>query len=216
MNHLMEVNSIQLEYGSKKILSDIYLKCETGTITGLLGRNGSGKSCLIRIIYGILETDKSVRFDNMQLPEAFKTPHLIKYLPQYNFIPKQLTLKRIFKDYDLDYELFKNWFPEFKSKIKSTAGQLSGGELRLIELYIVVKSKTQFVLLDEPFTHLNPIQIEKAKQLLLEEKSNKGLLITDHMYQHIISVSDKIYVLSNQKTHLIKNIEELKSLGYKS
>lgn len=69
-------------------------------------------------------------------------------------------------------------------------------------------------MLDEPFTHLNPIQIEKAKELMLEEKKHKGLLITDHMYQHIIDVSDNLYVLSNGKTHLTKSIDEVERLGY--
>lgn len=214
MKHKLEVDGIQLEFDGRKILSDVYLKCETGTITGLLGRNGSGKSCLMRIVYGILNCDKSVRFDTIAQREAFKRPDLLQYLPQFNFIPKQLSLKRIFKDYELDYNAFENQFPEFQSKLRSSAGSLSGGELRLIELYIIVKSTSQFVLLDEPFTHLNPIQIEKIKEMLLEEKVNKGLLISDHMYQHVIGISDSLYILSNGKTHLTKDINEMSSLGY--
>jgi ABC-type lipopolysaccharide export system ATPase subunit len=214
MKHTLEVDGIQLEFDGRKILSDVYLKCETGTITGLLGRNGSGKSCLMRIIYGTLNCDKSVRFDTIAQRAAFKSPDLLQYLPQFNFIPKQLSLKRIFKDYELDYPSFENQFPEFQSKLRSSAGSLSGGELRLVELYIIVRSTAQFVLLDEPFTHLNPIQIEKIKEILLEEKANKGLLISDHMYQHVIGMSDSLYILSNGKTHLTNNINEMIRLGY--
>jgi ATPase subunit of ABC transporter with duplicated ATPase domains len=50
MKHILEADSVQLQFGERKILSDVYLKCETGKITGLLGRNGEGKSCLMRII----------------------------------------------------------------------------------------------------------------------------------------------------------------------
>lgn len=214
MTHTLEVDSIQLAFDKRRILSDIYIQCETGKITGLLGRNGQGKSCLMKIIYGDLTCEKSVRFNNVAYHEAFKRPDLLRYLPQFNFIPKALTLRRVFNDFDLDYSLFVNSFPEFIEKYKSTIHSLSGGEQRLVELYIVVKSKSQFAMLDEPFTHLSPIQIEKAKNLLLSEKENKGLLITDHMYKHITLICDNLYLLTNGKTHLAKNIRDIEAYGY--
>lgn len=214
MIHKLEADSIQLEFDGRKILSDIYIKCETGKITGLLGRNGQGKSCLMKIVYGSLKCDKSVRFDNISQFEAFKKPDLLLYLPQFNFIPKSLSLKRVFSDFNLDYPTFQNSFPEFSSRYHFSISSLSGGEQRLVELYIIVKSKSQFAMLDEPFTHLSPLQIEKVKVLLLEEKSNKGLLITDHMYKHITDISDSLYLLTNTKTHLTKSINDIETLGY--
>ncbi len=214
MIHTLEADSIQLEFDGRKILSDIYIKCETGKITGLLGRNGQGKSCLMKIIYGNLPCEKSVRFNNIAQYEAFKRPDLVLYLPQFNFIPKTLSLKRIFKDFDLDFSLFQIQFPEFAKRVKSSLNDLSGGEQRLIELFVILKSRSQFAMLDEPFTHLNPLQIEKVQQLLLAEKENKGLLITDHMFKHIISICDNLYVLSNGKTYLTKSISEIETLGY--
>ncbi|MHC2993727.1 hypothetical protein OB13_19890, partial [Pontibacter sp. HJ8] len=74
MIHKLEADSIQLEFDGRRILSDIHLKCETGGITGLLGRNGQGKSCLMKIIYGSLTCEKSVRIDNRVQFEAFKRP----------------------------------------------------------------------------------------------------------------------------------------------
>jgi len=214
MTHKLEADGIQLEFNGRRILSDIYLKCETGKITGLLGRNGEGKSCLMKIICGSLKCEKSVRFDNVVQYEAFKRPGLLLYLPQFNFIPKALTIKKIFKDFELDYSYFERQFPEFATRHKSSINSLSGGEHRLIEVYIIVKSKSKFVMLDEPFTHLNPLQIEKVQDLLLEEKENKGLLITDHMFRRITQICDNLYVLKNGKTHLTKNIEEIETLGY--
>ena len=84
----------------------------------------------------------------------------------------------------------------------------------MIALYLIVKSKTFFAILDEPFTHLNPIQIEKVKGLLVEEKVNKGILITDHMYKNVTDISDSLYILSNGKTHLSKSQEDIETLGY--
>ena len=214
MTHLLEADSIQLQFGNRKILSDIYLKSETGKITGLLGRNGQGKSCLMKIIYGTLACEKSVRIDKLSQYEAFKRPDLLLYLPQFNFVPAALSLKRIFQDFRLDWGAFAEKFPELASDYRSSIGNLSGGGQRLIELYIIAKSNTCFALLDEPFTHLSPLQINKAKALLLEEKTNKGFLITDHMYQQVLEICDNLYVLSNGKTHLANGFVDLERLGY--
>ncbi len=68
MNHTLEVDGVILEFNSKRILQDVYLKSESGKVTGLLGRNGSGKSCLMKIIYGeLVPNDKSVRIDGHAL-----------------------------------------------------------------------------------------------------------------------------------------------------
>lgn len=214
MIHKLEVDSIQLEFDRRKILSDIYLKCETGKITGLLGRNGQGKTCLMQIIHGSLQCEKSVRFDNTAQLEVYKHPELLLYLPQFNFVPSYLSLKKVFADYSINYRDFTSLFPEFDGRKNHRISELSGGEHRLVELYIIVKSETKFVMLDEPFTHLNPLQVEKVKKLLIEEKQNKGLLITDHMYQHVIEICNPIYVLADGKTHLTKTVNDIIDLGY--
>jgi ABC-type lipopolysaccharide export system ATPase subunit len=69
-------------------------------------------------------------------------------------------------------------------------------------------------MLDEPFTYLSPLHIEQVKELLLQEKNNKGFLITDHMFRHITDITDRLYILKDGKTHLTKNIEDIETLGY--
>jgi ABC-type lipopolysaccharide export system ATPase subunit len=214
MNHVLEADGIQLEFDERRILSGIYLKCETSKITGLLGRNGQGKSCLMNCIYGTLSCEKSVRFDRVSMKEAYKRPDLIRYLPQFHFIPTSFSLYRIFKDFDLDYHSFVSRFPEFTDREKDTIEKLSGGERRLIEIYLIVRSRSQFAMLDEPFTALNPLQIEKVKLLFLEEKENKGLLITDHIYKHVLDIADDTYILKNGRTYLTKDITDIEILGY--
>lgn len=214
MKHVLEADGIQLEFNGRKILSDIYLKCETGKIIGLLGRNGQGKSCLMNIIYGSLVCEKSIRFDRISIREPYKRKDLIKYLPQFHYIPKSLSLQRIFTDFELEYNSFSGRFPEFIARQKDTLGRLSGGERRLVEMYVLIKSKSQFVMLDEPFTMLNPLQIEKVKSLLIEEKKSKGVLVTDHLYRHILDLSDNLYVLSNSRTILTHNNSDLEIWGY--
>ncbi|MEP6749019.1 MAG: ATP-binding cassette domain-containing protein [Bacteroidota bacterium] len=214
MNHTLETDGVQLEFDGRKILSDVYVQCKTGKITGLLGRNGTGKSCLMQIIYGTLKAEKSVRIDKLAYYEAFKRPGLLLYLPQFNFIPSSLSLKRICTDFEIDYILFSKRFPEFASKKNTSIGNFSGGERRLVELYAIVKAPSYFALLDEPFTHLNPLQIQKVKELLVEEKRNKGILLTDHMYREVIAICDNLYLLVNGKTHLAKSMSDIETLGY--
>ena len=213
--HKLEVDSILLEFGVKRILSDVFIKCETGKITGILGRNGQGKTCLMNIIYGSLDaTSKSVRFDNVSIFHAYKYPKLLMFLPQFNFIPKSFTVKRIFNDFNLEYDEFKKHFQEYEHLYKSSLKKLSGGERRLIETYMIIKAKSSFAMLDEPFTHLMPLQIEKLKEILSTEKNKKGFLITDHLFKHVTDICDSLYILTNAKTHLVNNISDIERLGY--
>ena len=69
-------------------------------------------------------------------------------------------------------------------------------------------------MLDEPFSHLMPLQIEKINEILTNEKINKGFLITDHMYRHILDICSDIYVLTDGSIKLTKSLEEIENLGY--
>lgn len=103
MRHVLEFDSIRLSFGGRMILCDVYMKCETGKITGLLGRNGQGKSCLFNIVYGELRAEeKSVRFDNVSVAKGFMRPDLLRFLPQFDFIPKSFTISRVFDDFGQD------------------------------------------------------------------------------------------------------------------
>lgn len=215
MTHILEADGIQLNFGLRKILSDVYIKCETGKITGLLGRNGQGKSCLMNIILGTLSSPaNSVRFDGKVIRKAAEFPDLLLYLPQFNFIPKQLKVNQVMDDFQLPLNDFLNRFPEFKEKTGHKVSHLSGGLWRTLEIYIIAKTPSLFAMLDEPFTHLNPIQTDKIKEFLLEERLNKGLLITDHLYNHLLDISDSVYILKEGKTYLTTSAEDLETLGY--
>lgn len=215
MNHLLETDSVQLQFGLRKILSDIYLKVKTGHITGLLGRNGTGKTCLMNIIYGSLRaSDSSVRIDGKAIFQTYRHPDILLYLPQFNFIPARLKVIQVFRDFQLAYDLFEAQFPEFKNKRNHRIKEISGGQQRLLEVYVTLCAPSQFVLMDEPFSHIMPIEVEKIKVILQKEKKHKGVLITDHMYRHITDISDQLYVLTGGKTQLAKTDDDLTRLGY--
>lgn len=215
MEHRLAADGIELAFGSRKILHDVYISCETTKVTGLLGQNGQGKTSLFHIIYGITKAQsRSVRFDDQSVFEAFKRPDLITFLPQSNFVPAQLSLNRIFRDFELSLSDFVHFLPEFEGREKTQLSSLSGGQRRLVEVYLIIKSKSQFSLLDEPFSHLMPLHIEKISELIVEEKKAKGFLITDHLFRSVMEVSDALYLLKDGKTHVVSEIEEIRRLGY--
>lgn len=215
MIHQLEIDSVILEFGSKRVLQDVYLICETGKITGLLGRNGSGKTCLMNIVFGQLRPENhSVRIDGKVLLKKNRLTEQMMYLPQFGFIPRGLYIKRIFKDFKLDFDDFIIEFPEFEKYRNVKLNRLSGGEQRIIEVYLLLVSKTNFCLLDEPFSQIMPVHVESIKRLILREKQNKGVLVTDHLYEHIVDICDSLYLINNGKTYLTKSVHELKTLGY--
>lgn len=215
MIHKMEADGIVLELGVKKLLSDIYVHCETGKVTALLGRNGCGKTCLMNVMYGNMNPNsKSVRFDGKVVPVPFARPDLLLYLPQFNFVPGEFRLKKVFSHFDLEYAHFETLFPEFKLKYKERVGSLSGGQRRLLEIYLVLMANSKFAMLDEPFSLLSPIFIEIVRELIVRQKEKKGILVTDHMFRHIITISDEIYLLADGQTRKIKDINQLETLGY--
>ena len=215
MSDVLEVDSVILRFDNLVVLNDVYLKSETGKITGLLGRNGSGKTSLMKIIYGtLLPQDRSVRINGNAIYEDFANPKLVRYLPQGEFIPKSLSLKRIFNDFDLNFDDFTGLFPEFEKYYHTALKNLSGGEQRIVEIYSIVVSKTKFSMLDEPFSQVMPVYAEKIKNLIVREKQNKGIIVTDHLYRYLVDICDVIYVINNAKTYRAENTSDLKKFGY--
>ena len=215
MIETLEIDSVILEFGSKRVLQDIYIKCETGKVTGLLGRNGTGKTCLMNIIYGQLTPyDYSVRLNGKSLLTLSRKPFEIMYLPQFSFIPKSLIVKRIFNDFGLDFSGFTIDFPDFEKYYHSIFHKLSGGEQRIVEIYIIIASRTKFCLLDEPFSQVMPIHVDSIKKLIVREKETKGILITDHLFEHVLDISDDLYVIADGKTLLTVSMDDIVTLGY--
>lgn len=213
----IEIDNVELNFKEKRILNGIYLKGETGSITGILGSNGCGKSCLLNIIFGNLKPKyKLVRINNKPVLKPLYQTKLVAYLPQYHFIPNALKLSMVFKQFQVNWYDIIVYFEDFKRYKNSRFRDLSGGERRLVETFIILKSDKKIILLDEPFSHLAPLYIEKIKTIILEEKHHKAIIITDHMYRHIVDISDNIYLIKNGHTKLIKDVKELEVYKYLS
>lgn len=197
MMNTLELESVRYEINGRKILSDVYLKMETGKVTALAGRNGEGKTSLFRIMYGTLTPETGAVFLNkVRLPkQAYKIEGLISFLPQTSFIPGYLRVAAVFSLFSVPMDELFVFFPEFRHQEKKRFGQLSGGEQRLLEAFLVIKAPTIFTILDEPFTHLMPVHVERLMEVIADDKQRKGFLVADHQLQQVLELSDSLYYL---------------------
>ena len=131
---ILEIDNIELNFGQKKILSAIYMKAEKGKITGILGRNGCGKSCLLEIVFGNLKPKyQNIRVNSRKIRKPLYALDKAAYLPQYNLLSKDLKLHTVFKLFEQSWEDFIGIFKDFDIYKKSKIKDLSSGEIRVIE-----------------------------------------------------------------------------------
>jgi ABC-type multidrug transport system ATPase subunit len=197
-------------------LSDVYLKCEIEDVIGLLGRNGSGKSTLLKIIFGITPADfKFVRIDGCVKTKTKDLFDEISYLPQDNCIPNMFSIKKA-----IQLSVPKEKILEFcademiDTMLDKKVSHLSGGELRYLEVKIILNNFSKFVLLDEPYNGLSPLMVEKVNELIINNSKTKGIIISDHNYENVIKVSNKLVLLKEGKAHHLLCKEELIEKGY--
>jgi ABC-type multidrug transport system ATPase subunit len=211
----LRVDSVQLSFDERKILQDVCLDCKQGEIVGLLGRNGSGKSSLLKIIFGTLTPSyKYVSINNQFIHKGYWNSR-IAYLPQDNYLPKGIIIKQLAKML-VDKNLWNKFIrtSAYLEHGHKQTDQLSGGELRQVEMLMILYSRADFILLDEPFTHISPIQTEGFKTQLREAAKTKGLILTDHQYYNILDVSDRLVLLHEGYTRHITRPHELVEFGY--
>jgi ABC-type multidrug transport system ATPase subunit len=214
MNKL-EFDSITLQFGFHQVLSSVHVACETGQVVGLLGRNGAGKSCLMRIVFGSMRSEnKSVRWNGKHLSGNHMNKQIIGYLPQSDLLPDFITFEQALSIYEIESETIAQVFPDARNFLKRRAYEVSGGQRRFFEVLLILFARHPFCFLDEPFSGLMPIHVERLVEIIQEMKQRKGILISDHLHRQVRGLSDKLYVLANGKTHLIKSELQLIELGY--
>ena len=215
MNKL-HVDSVIKSFDIKQILTDVFISCQKGEIIGLLGRNGTGKSTLLKIIFGSLPSDsKFVKIGEKISAGLFDNRKLIKYLPQDNFLPNHIKVKTIIELFcDKDKAELIKTHDLIKPMLTKKSRQFSGGEKRLLETLLIIYSDSAYALIDEPFNGVAPLQKEGIKELIKKQSIDKGFIITDHDYKNVIDIATRIVIIQDGGTKEIKSKNELVACGY--
>jgi ABC-type multidrug transport system ATPase subunit len=212
----LHVDSITKSFDEKKFLKNIYISCETGKVVGLLGRNGTGKSTLLKIIFGIVKGDSQfIRIDDKVLQHQMDRKGRISYLPQYSFLPKGIKIKKLISLFCTQENSDKLFELELiKPFLNQTSRNLSGGEKKIVEVLLIIFSDSKFILLDEPFNALSPKIISEIQKIIKEQLKQKGIIISDHRFQEVLDISDEVYLLSDGYLKQIKDLKELQQNNY--
>lgn len=212
------LDSIFFKVPELSILEGAYLNAESGKITAITGRNGSGKSTLLKVAAGQIRATSGItiidgdRIHNKSLKKRYQK---IGYLPQDSMLPVDITVKRLIKSLPESEKLADDPLIQKIYNLKTI--QLSGGEKRYLEIAILFNFNRKYILLDEPFTGVEPTIIDLIIDRIRDEAANgKGILLTDHMHRYISIVADKGYLLHNKQCYNLEGnfTEELKNLGY--
>jgi ABC-type lipopolysaccharide export system ATPase subunit len=214
----LEISGIIKQSESRLLLSDVYLKCKTGEIVGLLGRNGSGKSTLLQIIFGTMSAEnKMIRINGSIYARPYLEGSQISYLPQKSFLPKVLNIRKLVNIFIEDKDARETILRDERvaKYLHKRASSLSAGELRYLEILLVINLPVRFVLLDEPFLGIEPLYRDLIKELVNTYKKNKGFLLADHDYRNVIEISDTIYLIDQGVCRKITNYRtELETYKY--
>lgn len=207
MEHSLQIDSVIKHFDTKKILSDIYLELKTTEIIGIHGRNGVGKSTLFNIIYGIEKADQAlIKHNHTAIKKPFKIKDLIAYSSQKCFLPKITLVEDLLQLFVCD-ECIDECLTIFKPILKSKVTNLSGGEQKMLQNFLILNSNAKFILLDEPFSKISPIMVDKLSQLIIKKSKSKGILICDHNHEQLFKITSKNYLLKNGTLKNISSIE---------
>lgn len=202
----MILDSIYLNFNENQILNGVYLKVDTHCITGLFGLNGSGKSSLLKIGAGLVRPNSGNVFIDNQVyspTNIINRYNFIAFLSQTSFLPKDITVGKIVSLFPIDENILK--MDGVLSKVANESiADLSGGELRYLELKLIFSLNRKYYLLDEPFTGVEPKIIDLIiGELINLKRSGKGILITDHYHRYVTEVVDTSYLLKNGQCRLL-------------
>jgi ABC-type multidrug transport system ATPase subunit len=215
MNKL-HVDSVIKSFGTKQVLTDVFISCQKGEIVGLLGRNGTGKSTLLKIIFGSMPANnRFVKIGDKLSTGLFSNRNLIKFLPQDNFLPNHVKVKTIIELFcDVNKAELVKAHELIAPMLNKRSKQLSGGEKRLLEILLMIYSDSAYTLIDEPFNGVAPIYKESIKELIKRQSVDKGFIITDHDYRNILDIATRIVIIHDGGTKEIKGTDDLIYWGY--
>jgi lipopolysaccharide export system ATP-binding protein len=203
-------DSLVKQYKGRRVVDGVSFDISQGEIVGLLGPNGAGKTTTFYMITGIVRPNKGlVRFDDQDVthwPMYKRARAGVGYLPQETSVFRRLSvednIRLVMEMNHASKKQIRRKIDELAEELhiqkilRSTAGILSGGERRRVEIARALATDPKFILLDEPFTGIDPVTIEEIQQILgkLRER-DIGILITDHNVAATLRITDRNFIL---------------------
>jgi lipopolysaccharide export system ATP-binding protein len=200
-----------MTYGRRRVVDDVSITVEAGKVVGLLGPNGAGKTTTFYSIVGFVRPDAGrIELDGVDitdLPMYLRAQQGIGYLPQETSIFRGLTVAenvaavleaRGMKSAEERRHRVAELLDELRlsERAEQRADTLSGGETRRVEIARALATEPRYMLLDEPFTGIDPRTVEDIQSIVADLKE-KGLsiLITDHNVRETLQITDRAYIM---------------------
>jgi lipopolysaccharide export system ATP-binding protein len=208
---VLRAQHLSKSYDSRKVVNDVNIYVDTGEIVGLFGPNGAGKTTTFYIIIGFIRPDLgeiSLDFNNLtDLPMFLRARRGITYLPQEPSIFKKMSVRNnlvsILEFHEVDRTVIEGKIQEVLEAFRlehladNSADLLSGGERRRLEIARAMMIAPKFMLLDEPFSGIDPISISDLKKIVLGLKHRGiGILISDHNVRDSLPICDRAYIIN--------------------
>ena len=211
---LLETSEISKSYRGRRVVNDVSLTVSRGEIVGLLGPNGAGKTTSFYMVVGLISPDSGkVMLDGIDLtnmPMFQRARHGISYLPQEASVFRKLSvednLMAILQTRRMTGRERRDRMNQLIDQLgletvrRSKGYMLSGGERRRVEIARSLAIDPSFLLLDEPFSGIDPIQVIELQKIILDlKRDGLGILVTDHNVRETLSVTDRAYIISAGK-----------------
>ncbi len=208
--HLIEARGLVKVYGPKTVVNRANLEIRNGEVVGLLGPNGAGKTTTFYMIAGLVEATRGFVLLNKKTITHLKVHRRarlgIGYLPQEPSVFKKLTVwqnvQAVAETLSLNRRQRKEVIEKqlddlgLLSLAKQKAYTLSGGERRRLEIARCLVTNPEFILMDEPFAGVDPINVAEVQKIVLKLKNRGiGILITDHNVRDTLAIVDRAYLI---------------------
>jgi len=215
-------------YGSRVVVNGVSATVNTGEVVGLLGPNGAGKTTTFYMVVGVIRPDSgSVRLERAEAPIELTDRPMherarsgIGYLAQENSIFRKLSvgdnLRLIWEMNGVPHAEQEARLPGLLDEfglgrlINSLGDSLSGGERRRVEIARAMATEPAFLLLDEPFTGIDPIAVADIQTMIRQlRERGLGILITDHQVRETLAIVDRAYILNDGKIEVAGSAQEV-------
>ena len=220
----LRTDNLVKAYRGRKVVNGVSLEVRQGEIVGLLGQNGAGKTTTFYMIMGLVRPEAGRIYldgkDVTDLPMHVRARMGLGYLSQEPSVFRKLSVEDNVRailetlklgEYEIEEELDR-LLNELRIEHlrKSKAYMLSGGERRRLEIARALVTKPRFMLLDEPFSGIDPIAVQDIQSIVAGLKAKGlGLLITDHNVRETLSITDRSYIMAEGRILVSGKPEEL-------